>query len=259
MSNSPTILSYVINLERATDRRSHIQHMFSEAGISFSRVPAIDGKNLRWEPANYSESWYRCLHGRETNPSEVGCYLSHLKALRGFLETEAELALICEDDIAFEANLATLLSKALAFPRFWNVLRLSALSEGRPMKVKRFYGDSWLCINIARIKGAGAYVIDRTAARVITSRFLPMVLPFDHALDREWFYGLTAACIFPFPVIQRQQRFGSEIQTYAQSKLPSVRRWLTTYPYQAFNEITRWICRGLFFLWVKLRSSRTVG
>jgi glycosyl transferase family 25 len=259
MANFPAIGVYVINLESATKRCSNIRNIFSEAGITFSRVPAIDGKTLKWEPAEYSESWYRCLHGRETNPPEIGCYLSHLKALRTFLETEAELALICEDDLNFGADLATLLSKALAFRRFWNVLRLSGLSAGRPLRVRRFYGDYWFCINIARLKGAGAYVIDRTAARVFTSRLLPMVLPYDHAIDREWFYGLTAACIFPFPIIQRQKRFGSAIQTYAQSKLPSFRRWLTTYPYQAFNEITRWICRGGLFLWVKLHRSRTVG
>jgi len=256
MSNLPGIRAYVINLERATKRWTNTQNIFTEAAITFSRVPAIDGKTLRWVPAEYSERWYRCLHGRETNPPEIGCYLSHLNALRAFLGTEAELALICEDDLKFGPELVTLLSAALEGRRFWNVLRLSGLSQGRPLKARRLCGEYSLCINLGRIKGSGAYVIDRRAARVFTSRLLPMVLPYDHAIDREWFHGLTAACIFPVPVIQRQKRFGSEIQTYAQPKLSPFRRWLTTYPYQAFNEIMRCICRGAFFLWVKQRRSR---
>jgi glycosyl transferase family 25 len=248
----PAIPVYVINLESATKRWANVQKIFSAAGINFSRVPAIDGKTLEWGPTHYSEGWYRSLHGRETNPPEIACYLSHLEALRVFLETEAELAFICEDDLEFGADLATLLVKALALPRFWNVLRLSGLSAGRPLKVRKFYGDHWLCINSARIKGSGAYLVDRTAARTFLERLLPMMVPYDHALDREWFYGLTAACVSPFPIVQRQKRFGSAIQTYAQSKLPPFRRWLTTYPYQAGNEIARWIFRGALFLWVKL-------
>lgn len=256
MSPFPALPVYVINLESATKRWANTQKIFSAAGIAFSRVSAVDGKTLKLDPAEYSESWYRRLHGRETNPPEVGCYLSHLDALRTFLGTESELALICEDDLEFGPDIVSLLAKALAGPRFWNVLRLSGLSAGRPLTVRRLGQDHRLCINIARIKGSGAYVIDRTAARVFTDRLLPMVLPYDHALDREWFYGLTAACVSPFPIVQRQKRFGSAIQTYAQAKLPPFRRWLTTYPYQAFNEISRWICRGAFFLWIKLGPAR---
>ena len=250
----PGIPVYVINLESATKRWINVQKIFGEAGLSFTRVPAVDGKTLRWTPADYSESWYRSLHGRETNPPEIGCYLSHLEALRAFLGTGAELGLICEDDLDFGADLPKLLTEALALPRFWNVLRLSGLSAGRPVKVRRFYGDHWLCINLDRIKGSGAYLLDRPAARAFTTRLLPMALPYDHALDREWFYGLTAACVVPFPISQRQKKFGSAIQTYAQAKLPTWRRWLTTYPYQAGNEITRWVCRGAFLIWVKLRG-----
>jgi glycosyl transferase, family 25 len=259
MSKIPAIRVYVINLESATKRWLHIQKVFAELDIPFSRVPAIDGQTLKLNLPDYSERWYHCLHGRKTNPPEVGCYLSHLRALGSFLETDAEFALICEDDIAPNADLMVVLWKALALPRFWNVLRLSGLTKGHPLKLTRLHGDYWLCLNITRLKGSGTYVVDRKAAHAFTTRLLPMVLPYDHAIDREWFHGLTAACIFPFPVTQRQKRFGSAIQTYAQPKLPSFRRWMTTYPYQAFNEFTRWICRGTLFLRVKIRLTRPIG
>ncbi|CAN5429835.1 glycosyltransferase family 25 protein [soil metagenome] len=257
MTNHPTIQAYVINLEGAIKRWTHIQKMFAEAGMIFERVPAIDGKSIKLEPAQYSESWYRFLHGRVTNPSELGCYLSHLQAMHRFLETDSEFALICEDDITFGPELATVLAAVLARPRFWNILRLSGLSDGHPLRVEPVYGDFFFCISLGRIKGAGAYLIDRKAARVFTTRLLPMKLPYDHALDREWFYQLKAAAILPFPVNQKQKRFGSSIQTYAQPKLSRFRRWLTTYPYQAGNELMRWLFRGASYLAVRL--SRDMG
>ena len=254
MSDVLAIHAYVINLDNATKRWLNVETIFSETQIAFSRVPAIEGKTLSLQPAEYSEKWYRFLHGRETNPPEVGCYLSHLNALHRFLATDAELALICEDDLKFEADLTTLLTRVLSLRRFWNILRLSGLSHARPVRVRNVHEQYSLCVNFGRIKGSGAYVIDRKAARVFTRRLLPMKLPYDHAIDREWFYGLTAASISPFPVIQRQKKFGSAIQTYAQPKLSSVRRWFTTYPYQAFNEATRWICRGALYLRTKWRK-----
>lgn len=255
MSNLLALQIYVINLEGATKRRAHIEKSFAEAGLTFRRVPAIDGKTFQWQSSDYSEGWYRCLHGREVNRPELGCYLSHLQALRTFLATEAPFALICEDDISLESELPAVLSAAVTAPRFWNVLRLSGLSEGRSLRVNRLVGDSWVCLSLARMKGTGAYLVDRKAARTFTSRLLPMKLPYDHALDREWFYGLRAATILPFPINQKQKRFGSSIQTYAQPKLSSWRRLLTTYPYQAFNESMRWLFRSAWFLALKLRKA----
>lgn len=249
---APAVIAYVINLESATKRWSHILSTFSEAGINFIRIDAIDGNSVDLRPAVYSENAYRWRHGRETNPPEVGCYLSHLRALEAFLASDAEIALICEDDITVGPDLSVVLTSALTDPRCWNVLRLAGLSEGRPLRVKRLPGGYRLCINLARMKGAGAYLIDRQAAQTFATRLVPMRLPYDHAMDREWFHGLSAACVLPFPINQKQKRFGSSIQTYSKPKLSSIRRCVTTYPYQICNELARWICRGSAFVRVKL-------
>ena len=253
---SLVIPAYVINLDRATKRRVHIEAEFAEARIPFRRVAAIDGKFLELQPSFYSENSYRWRHGRETNPPEIGCYLSHLEAFREFLATDSEVALICEDDISFGSDLPSTIAAALIGPRFWNVLRLSGLSEGRPLRVSRLDEKSWLCINFGRIKGTGAYLIDRKAALTYTTQLLPMKLPFDHAFDREWCHGLASASMIPFPVNQIQKRFGSAIQTYAQPKLSIWRRWLTTYPYQAGNEVMRCLYRSALYLTVKWRCRR---
>ena len=103
--------------------------------------------------------------------------------------------------------------------------------------------DHQLCISVGRMKGAGAYVVDRAAARAFFQNLRPMWLPFDHAFDREWCYGLRAACVIPFPSSQTEQRFRSSIQSGTRGKLAAGSRWLTTYPFQAYNEVGRWIFR----------------
>jgi glycosyl transferase family 25 len=119
MPTHPQVQAYVINLEGAAKGWKHIQEIFAAAGMTFQRIEAVNGMTLKIERADFSECWYRSLHGRESNPSEVACYLSHLAALRLFLETTAEFALICEDDITFGVELLAIVTAALSRPPFW--------------------------------------------------------------------------------------------------------------------------------------------
>ncbi len=240
---SREVRGYIINLDATSDRWSFIKTAFAKTQITLCRVPAIDGNTLRLPHKDYSESRYRWFHGRETNTLEIGCYLSHVKALETFLSTDEEFAIIGEDDIVMSQDFEAVLTKALRYSRFWNVLRLSGLSQGRPIKAIKLVGEYYLGVNLGRVKGSGAYVVDRTAARVLARRLMPMWLPYDHAIDREWFHGLRSKCIVPFPISQSEKRFPSIIQRNAKPKLSSGRRWRSTYPYQVFNEFTRWVFR----------------
>jgi glycosyl transferase family 25 len=113
-------------------------------------------------------------------------------------------------------------------------------------------GDYAICVNFGRLKGAGAYVVDRKAAEAFVARLLPMWLPWDHACDREWFQGLRAASVLPFPISQTDSGFKSSIQGSSRKPLPSWRRWYSAYPYQAVNEVSRWAVRCVSFLRWKL-------
>ena len=187
---------------------------------------------------------------------EVGCYLSHVKAMRAFLATDAPLAMICEDDILIKPGLEDVLKGAFRYAKYWNILRLTGLTEGRSLKVARSDNKHSLCLSLGRLKGAGAYLVDRTAAQIFVERLLPMRLPFDHAVDREWFYGLNAVYILPFPISQSEKRFSSQIQTKSKPKFSFLRRSLSTYPYQTVNEVTRWIFRLIHFAQMKFEVPR---
>ncbi len=244
--------AFIINLDTAADRWKAIADRFARTRIPVVRVPAVAGAALQLPVPDFDERRFRLLHGRTTNVREIGCYLSHVAAMRAFLETDDAHGLICEDDIVPGSDFDEVLASALGHARHWNVLRVTGLGNGTPLKVRKLCGDFHLCISLGRVKGAGAYVVDRTAAQAFVDRLLPMWLPFDHAVDREWHFGLRAAYVLPFPCSQTEAGFRSSIQTGKTGKTRSRRRWLTTYPYQAGNELTRWIFRS--WSWLRARS-----
>ncbi len=252
--DSITLICFVLNLDTALDRWSFVQKSFAASRFALRRVSAIDVQSLQFPNPNFSEHLYRWFHGRAINRRELACYLSHLKAIQTFLETDESHGLIAEDDITLRADFDLVVEAALARSRFWNILRLTGLSQGHPVKVLPLYGDYWLCINRGRLKGAGAYIIDRRAARALLGHLLPMRLPYDHAIDREWFWGLRAAYILPFPASQTESDFLSSVQPGIYPRLPLARRVLTTYPYQAMNELSRWLFRLSSGLQIRLAA-----
>jgi glycosyl transferase, family 25 len=244
--------AFVINLDTATDRWSFVQHSFASSQLDLCRVPAIDAKLLSLPHRDYSEHLYRWFHGRTPNPRELACYLSHLKAIETFLATNESHGVIAEDDVVLRPDFDAVISGALRYSCAWNILRLTGLSSGHPVKVATVYGPYSLCINLARLKGAGAYVIDRRAAGALLAHMLPMRLPYDHAIDREWRWGLRAATIHPFPVSQTESDLLSSVQPGTYPKLSRTHRCLGTYPYQTLNEFSRWLSRGLYSLRLRL-------
>ena len=239
--------AYIINLDRAPERWEHMGKIFTEAEMPAVRVPAIDGNQLTFPCADFDEKKFRRFHGRGVNIFEVACYLSHLKAMKLFLESNDEFAMICEDDLFLKSGCKEAVEAALASSSRWNILRLTGLHEGNAWQLQQLTANYFLTLHLGRLKGAGAYLIDRRAASILVKELLPMWLPWDHAVDREWFFGLRALAVAPFPISQTEEKFESAIQKTSQPKLSSRQRWMTTYPYQALNEVSRWIARGGYF------------
>lgn len=249
--------AYILNLEAAKDRWAALSGAFEVIGFPVTRVPAVEGAKLPLPVPEYAEGRYRWFHGRPTNVREVGCYLSHIAACRAFLATSDEHGLICEDDLVLGPDFRTVLEAALRRCGSWNILRLTGLSAGHAVRVQALGGGYALCVNFGRLKGAGAYVVDRAAAQAFVARLVPMWLPWDHAFDREWCFGLRAASVQPFPISQTDSGFKSSIQKSSRRPLPSWRRWFTTHPYQAVNEVSRWLFRGVS--WLRWKVAREVA
>ena len=234
--------TFIINLNRSPERWAHMRELFEPTSLDTLRIEAVDGRTLVLPNADFNAAAFRRFHGRRTNVFEVACYLSHLRAMDQFLASGEGFGMICEDDLVLRPGFEAVLADGMRWTGVWDILRLTGLSAGRPLKVADLSQGYALNVCLSRLKGAGAYVLSRRAAQRLRAGLTPMFLPFDHAIDREWVYGLRALYVTPFPVSQRDVRFPSSIQKPEQ-KLGPVRRLLTTYPYQAANEVSRYAHR----------------
>lgn len=248
--------AFLINLPEALDRREYASKMLIQAGFEVNLVEAIWGKNLVYPNAEYHSFLYQLMHGKKDNYGEVGCYFSHIKALKEFLETKDEYAFICEDDISVDPKINQILERALQETQKWDILRISGLRSGTPVKVITLNQEFALYVNLTRQTGSGAYVVNRKAAQKLIQALLPMKLPFDHAFDREWLWGLKTLMIYPLLANQRNG-FESQIKARKHYKLPPYIRYLTVFPYRSFNEISRVFYRGFQVLKYKLSSMVT--
>lgn len=245
-----TLDVYLINMDGATERLASMTSSLAGAGLDWQRVPGIKGRELTFPIREFSELSYKLLHGRRRTPPEVGCYLSHIECVRRFLAGHADFALILEDDVTFQDNIVDTLDRAAQCSGDWDLLRLTTVNNGRKFAFRHIGEGQDLAIALTREKGAGAYMINREAAKWIVHRLLPMRLAYDIAFDLEYLDGLDAAFIIPLPASQEsdhETQIQMNIQDY---KLPKW-RYLTVLPYRAYLEVSRFFLRGAKLIWKK--------
>lgn len=242
-----SLATLLINMDSATDRLAAMTEKLAPTGLVAERVAGIVGRDIRFPIPEFSELSYKLLHGRRTTPAEVGCYLSHVACAERLLESDADFALILEDDVSFAPDILDTIDLAACHAKDWDVLRLTTVNRGRKFAFRGLGNGRSLAIALTREKGAGAYVINRAAAKWITGRLVPMRLAYDIAFDLEYLAGLKAAFVHPLPASQY-----SDHETQIQNNLRNYRlpwwRYITVLPYRAWLETSRFLLRGLRLL-----------
>jgi glycosyl transferase family 25 len=195
--------TWVINLDRAPDRWERISLQLQRLGLSYTRLPAVDARALTpAQRAALDEPGYRRKHGMTPVLGELGCYLSHVEAMRLFLDSDAACALILEDDVLLHDSLPAVLQGLLANAGRWDVAKLSAVHSGTPVPYLQVAPGHRLAVMLSRCTGASAYVVNRRAAEAYLNGpqpLLPMSLPYDHVFDQGWRFGIRFRLVTPTP------------------------------------------------------------
>lgn len=247
--------AYIINLERARGRWAAMVGECERAGLEWERVAAVEGARVPGWARVFDGRGYRLRQGRRRIDGEVGCYLSHLKAVRAFMRTGEPLGLILEDDGEFAADMGAVLAalEARAVGSGWDMVRLSTVNHGRPLRVGPLVLGRHLGVFVTREKGAGAYVINRQAGARMLENLLPMRLPYDHVFDMEWWLGWRTVSVYPYPVAQRGEV--SQIQTGVRAAYyPAWQRYWSVFPYRVGVETGRIVWR--LWWWARLRLGK---
>ena len=200
MTSLAQLQSFVINLDRSTERLAAMQQRLARAGLPWQRVPAVDGRGLDLARSTAVDvAGYRRWHGKDLNPGEVGCYLSHIEAMRRFLAGPWAYALVLEDDADFPPDFQLIVEKLVAQAATWDIVKLSSFHSGTPVRIAALHGPYALAVPLSRHCNSNSILLNRRAARVLLEQLLPMRLPYDHALERAWLYGLRLRIVTPSP------------------------------------------------------------
>lgn len=157
---------YFINLDRRPDRRLEMETQFRSLGLHAERIAAVtpsdlseDQKTRHCAPHNWD--WM--------TQAELSCSLSHLKALETFLASDAEQALILEDDVQMSRSLPRFLEAVDAQPGHYDILRLETYLDGQRLmpSIERTIEGIDIRRSWSWCAGAAAYLVSRHAAKKI--------------------------------------------------------------------------------------------
>ncbi len=236
--------TWVINLDRAPERLAQVTRRLDGLGLPFERLPAVDARAFTpAQRALLDEPAFHRRHGMTPLPGELGCYLSHIEVMRRFLASDADMALVLEDDVQLHTTLPAVLQALQACPGRWDVVKLSAVHSGTPVAVARLDAGHELAVMLSKCTGSSAYLMNRRAAAAWLAEpggLLPMQLPYDHAFDRAWRWGLQQRLVVPTPCGHDDQ-VASTIGTPANApsrKFKGLKR-LPTHLWRLGNELRR--------------------
>jgi glycosyl transferase family 25 len=211
---------YLINLDRRPDRLAEMQAQARKAGLSFSRIAAVDARApAAQEPA---QRWFAA--SGPLGPLPVGdrcCTLSHRLAWEALVASGDPYAAVLEDDVRLAPAAAPLLADAGWIPPQARLVKLEHFGPGSQKVLVRderpLPGGLMLGRMASKHTGGAAYILSREAAQLLLAvqRF---DLPVDHLLFNPNNSPVFAA-LAPWqvlPAVARQEEFigvKSDIET----------------------------------------------
>ncbi len=185
-------IAFVLNLQRAPERRAYAIEHLSSRGIRCEIVEAVDGKSLCFDElkanGTYSSAASKEAFSRDLSLSEIGCTLSHLRAYQHMLEAGVDQALIFEDDLLLIANFLPELSPRMdRLPKDWGILQLTCPStefQAIGNGLVQYLGQTNLPV------ASSAYLISASGAETFLRNAYPIRYPADSLIGRGLRWGI---------------------------------------------------------------------
>jgi len=158
---------YWINLEKNTNRQTHMIKELNKLNVKHLRISAIDGKKL----TNINIS-YKTIENNTLG--EIGCALSHLKAIETSFNNNDSISIIMEDDVSFklykywDKTLSDIVNNA---PKDWDIIQLNTSNADELWKMHinenieeylEWNEDYYSCL---------AYIINKNGMKKVLSKY----------------------------------------------------------------------------------------
>lgn len=198
ISTMQSFQTLVISLKDSLVRQQTVSRELAKTKLQWKFLDAVDGRKLDLSSVPYNSNKVKRLLGFELMPSEIGCYLSHMKAWQSCVDSQIT-TLIFEDDFVVSENFDELLETMLLQALNWDIIRLQGLSECEDVFLQKI-GSYRLARNTSDPLGSTAYIVRPTAARQLLLHSLEIFEPVDHFLEHVEKHGLIVTAMKPYPV-----------------------------------------------------------
>jgi len=196
---------YCISLSETSDRHQNMLKLSARHGIDMTFIAAVNGSQLDEAQIKsigyqYNESMAR----RPLTANELGCFLSHRKALKNFLESDAEFGLVLEDDAEFNDQLMIHLPKILDFSQHWDIFKLETRArKASGWPITRLEGFQVISLMWPSI-GATAIIYSRSAAEKMFAMSQSIAMTYDAQFNWAWRLQIRILQIKPSLVWESQ-------------------------------------------------------
>lgn len=162
---------WLINLDSSTDRLASANERLAQAGLTATRFSAVYGKALSTEEiaVHYDEQANKARFRRPLSLGEIGCYLSHRTLWQRMVDNQIENAVIIEDDICVDPQLANILVKIPQLKN-WDMIKL-ATRRGCAGEDKLDIGDGYSLVNYRTVPNCTTgYAVSLEGAKKLLGR-----------------------------------------------------------------------------------------
>lgn len=198
----------IITLNKHSANLLELLGELSKIGLEAETFDAIDGRRgfpelTKGERIDHSQSSVN----RQTKltSSEVGCYLSHLRAIRESYEAGFEQICILEDDTLPEPFLADVLNEIEKSPCEGELIRLMGLKIHRRKALRPLGYVAHLTRPLKGLCGTQGYVVNRSGMQKILKRGSSITKPIDKFYDHFWDIDLECFSIEPHAIWERDR------------------------------------------------------
>ncbi|PCJ08721.1 MAG: glycosyl transferase family 25 [Rhodobacteraceae bacterium] len=223
------IKPFVIHLARATQRRAQVQQLLNRLGPDSQIVDAVDGAAL--SKAELAAAYQPNLHAPRypfaLRPGEIGCFLSHRNVWETFLASDAEAALILEDDVELNEDFDAALWLAQRHVDEIGYIQLQTRTCDGDV-IDRQGGYALIRPQITPLRTSGQ-LVSRIAAKQLLDATDPFDRPVDTFLQMHWYTGLHLGVVTPACLIDRTAETGGSTIGVSKPLLEKLQReWKRT-------------------------------
>ena len=176
---------FIINLDRAEERRNFFIKHFKKLKINYEIFKAHDGKSLtKKQLFKYSSDLSFKFENRALSLDEIACSMSHLSVYKKIVKNSIAEAIIFEDDIIINSKLIQIVNK---IPK--NVELVNFKSDAKQKKLKLILSGIYLTQFLETPNRTSAIYLKLSAAKKLLKYGYPVRQPHDGLTGRMTFSG----------------------------------------------------------------------